>query len=254
MMQEPTLPQGYSLAAFDTLDSTNSELKRRVAQGEAPDRLVVWAIEQTKGRGRRGRSWSGPAGNLMCSILLRANCSLPSAAQLGFVAALAVLDTVRPLLPGRQDIALKWPNDVLVGGRKVSGILLEAGGWMPGAPGWVVVGTGINLMHHPGDTEWPATDVRTEGGRAATAVQALEAYCGAFERWSACWSRDGFEPIRQEWMRNAYGLGDPIVARVEAGTITGRMLGIDPDGSLVLESDAGTECRLAAADILPAEG
>lgn len=253
-MQKPTLPQGYSLAAFDTIDSTNAELKRRVEQGEAPDRLVAWAIEQTKGRGRHGRPWSGPAGNLMCSILLRPNCGLPAAAQLGFVAALAVIDTVRPLLPDRQDIALKWPNDVLVGGRKVSGILLEAGGWMPGAPGWIVVGTGVNLVYHPADTEWPATDVRAEGGRYATAEQALEAYCAAFEHWNARWSREGFDPVRREWTRNAYGLGERIVARTERGTITGRMLGIDPDGSLVLESDAGTECRISAADILPARG
>lgn len=251
MTTTPVLPEGYELAAFETIDSTNAELKRRIGRHAGGDRLVVWSLEQTQGRGRRGRAWSGPSGNLMCSVLLWPQCTLAAASQLSFVAALAALDLVRASLPAERHLSLKWPNDVLVEGRKISGILLEAGGWMPGAPGWIVVGTGVNLCRHPVDTEWPATDIREEGGDAPDPAQALQGFCSAFEAWRARWTRDGFEPIRRQWLEHAHRLGEEIVARMDRDTVNGRFVGIDPDGSLVLKMDDGAERRIAAADIFP---
>lgn len=251
MMTTPVLPEGYELAAFDTIDSTNAELRRRVECQAGADRLVAWSLEQTRGRGRRGRAWSGPSGNLMCSILLWPQCTLAVASQLSFVAALAVFDLVRASLPADRQISLKWPNDVLVEGKKISGILLEAGGWMPGAPGWIVVGTGVNLCRHPVDAEWQATDIRAEGGDAPDPALALEGFCSAFEAWRAVWAGDGFEPIRRRWLEHAHRLGEDILARMDRETVRGRFVGIDPDGSLVLKTDDGAERRISAADIFP---
>lgn len=254
MTGRPVLPEGYSLAAFETIDSTNAELKRRVEGGGASDRLVAWTLEQTSGRGRRGRTWSGPTGNLMCSVLLWPETGLPAAAQLSFVAGLAVLDLVRAGLPEGREASLKWPNDVLVDGRKVSGILLEAGGWMPGAPGWIVVGTGVNLRHHPSDAERPATDIAWEGGEPPSPAAALEIFCEAFERWRCRWANEGFGPVRTRWLGDAHGLGERVVARMDRETVEGRFVGIDSDGSLVLALADGIERRISAADIFPAAG
>lgn len=252
MTPRPVLPEGYALAAFETIDSTNAELKRHIERGKGDDRLVAWSLVQTEGRGRRGRVWSGPSGNLMCSVLLWPQCGLAAASQLSFVAALAVFDLVRASLPADRRISLKWPNDVLVEGKKISGILLEAGGWMPGAAGWIVVGTGVNLCHHPLDTEWPATDIRAEGGEAPGPARALEGFCAAFEAWRVRWASEGFEPIRRRWLDHAHRLGEEVVARMEREAVRGRFMGIDPDGSLVLETDDGAERRISAADIFPA--
>ena len=124
-MLPATLPPGYALIALDEAGSTNDEAKGRAADG-APDGTVVWARMQQAGRGRRGRSWASPPGNLYFSVVLRPACKARSVAQLSFVAALAVHDLVDELLPGRA--RCKWPNDILVDGGKVAGIVLAAGG------------------------------------------------------------------------------------------------------------------------------
>src|SRR5262249_57875706 len=109
------LPPGWTLASFDTIGSTNDEAAQRAGQG-APEGLVVWSLAQAGGRGRRGRTWQSPRGNLYCSTVLRPACPAIRAAQLGFVAALAVVDTIAPLLADGSAVNVKWPHDVLIGG------------------------------------------------------------------------------------------------------------------------------------------
>ena len=145
-MPPAALPQGYALIALDEAGSTNDEAKARAAAG-APDGTVVWARQQRAGRGRRGRDWVSPPGNLYVSVILRPACEARHVAQLSFVAALAVLDLVDGPLPGRA--RCKWPNDILVDGAKVAGILLESALEPGGRVDWVVLGIGVNLASHP---------------------------------------------------------------------------------------------------------
>jgi len=253
MTSHPRLPPGYGLSALDSVDSTNEEAIRRARDG-APAGLVVWALEQTRGRGRRGRLWQGGAGNLMCSVLLRPGAAPGVAAQLGFVAALAVADAAAAMLPAEHDgLRLKWPNDVLARGRKLSGILLEATAAPDGRLAWLVVGVGINLAAHPEGTETPATDIATEGGRAVAPGEGLELWLAAFDRWAAVWADGtGFSRIRAAWLDRAWNLGGRIRVRTGQEDLEGIFAGLDEDGALVLDSGAGAPHRIAAGDVFPA--
>ena len=155
-MREPSLHFDYRLVTVDTVDSTNAEAKRLAAEGEekSPDGTIIWAKEQTDGRGRRGRKWHSPPGNLYCSLILRPDVALAKAAELSFVAGLAVFDALGSVgEPGHQ-VHLKWPNDVLLNGGKVAGILLESIG------DFLAIGIGVNLAHAPGADQVEAGALR----------------------------------------------------------------------------------------------
>ena len=141
MKAAPLLPPFYRLLGFAELDSTNEEAKRQATAG-APEGALVWARAQSAGRGRRGRRWVSEPGNLYLSILLRPSFPPATAAQLGFAAALAVGEAAAAALPAGADVAYKWPNDVLISGRKASGILLESQAAGEGRLDWLVVGIG----------------------------------------------------------------------------------------------------------------
>ena len=144
MSSAPVLPDGWRLVALDSVGSTNDEAAR-LADAAAAEGTVVWAREQTGGRGRRGRSWASPVGNLYTSTILRPDCPAARAAELGFAAALAVADIV----PAGHAVRVKWPNDVLVDGGKVAGILLESAIAQTGAVQHVIAGIGINVGFAP---------------------------------------------------------------------------------------------------------
>lgn len=246
----PVAPAGYTLHGFPSVGSTN-DAALDMARDGAPDRTVVWTSLQTGGRGRRGRPWTAPEGNLAVSILLRPQATPSAAAQLSFATALAVYDTVAPYLPPAMPIRLKWPNDVLVDGRKISGILLEGSG--DGRPGlaWLVIGTGINLIAHPEGTETPATDVAAMTGETVAPATALTAYLSAFDHWHREWLAGGFPPLRDAWRARAQDIGRPVRVRLPREELTGRFIDLDVDGSLVLETAPGVERRIAAGDVFP---
>jgi hypothetical protein len=152
----PQLPQGYVLHAFDRVESTNDEARRLAEQGAAAGAVVV-AAEQVKGRGRHGRAWASPPGNLYASLLLRPDCRIAAAAQLSLVASLALAEALVALAPPDADVRVKWPNDVLVRGAKVAGLLLESASAAHERVAWVVVGSGVNIASAPADTLYPAT-------------------------------------------------------------------------------------------------
>ena len=129
MTTGPQLPPGYVLHALDRVESTNDEARRLAEQG-APAGAVVVAAEQVKGRGRHGRGWDSPRGNLYASLLLRPDCTIAVSAQLSLVASLALAEALVALAPADADVRVKWPNDVLIRGAKVAGLLLESA---PGA-------------------------------------------------------------------------------------------------------------------------
>ncbi|HUC11526.1 MAG TPA: biotin--[acetyl-CoA-carboxylase] ligase [Stellaceae bacterium] len=249
-LPRPLLPAAYRLDLRDTVGSTNDEAKALARDG-AEAGTVVAALEQTAGRGRRGRSWSSPRGNLYASLILRPACSAEHAAQLGFVAAIAVGEALSELAEGRAAVAYKWPNDVLTGSRKIAGILLESETGRDDRLAFLVLGVGVNLASAPSETEFPATSFAAEGWPPPTAQTALAALLRHFEIWAARWQQQGFGPVREAWRACAFALGGQIRARLETATLHGRFVDIDQQGALLLEI-GGELRRISAGDVFPA--
>jgi BirA family biotin operon repressor/biotin-[acetyl-CoA-carboxylase] ligase len=233
------------------IGSTNDALKGRALAGEE-EGLVLRADIQTAGKGRRGRQWASEAGNLYMSILLRPEKAPAEAATLGLVAAIALGRLLRALLT--VPVRLKWPNDVLVDGRKVSGILLESGGVSGGRVEWLVLGVGLNLRHHPAEAIYPTTDLIAAGGPALTPDQAMDLLLNEFRPLYDIWTAGGFAALRAEWLTHCIGLGAYVTARLDREEITGRFEDIDADGTLILAMPDGAVRRVAAGDIFVTPG
>jgi len=235
-----------------TLDSTNAEALRLLAQRTPP--FWVLAERQTAGRGRRARPWISPPGNLAVSLALRLAPEGPSPALRSFTAALALAEALEEVSGHALPLALKWPNDVLLEGRKLSGILLEGRSAGRGAPLDLVVGIGVNLIAAP-----PPGKVAPSGpvpvslleatGRRVTPEALLAALDAAFFAREAQLLAEGFAPIREAWLARAHGLGAPVTARLADGrTLAGCFETVDLAGNLVLKTGHGREI-VSAADI-----
>ncbi|MGD9880513.1 MAG: biotin--[acetyl-CoA-carboxylase] ligase [Reyranella sp.] len=240
MSSPPVLPDGWTLVALDTVGSTNDEAAR-LAEAGAPEGTVVWSREQTGGRGRRGRRWSSPVGNLYTSTILRPACGAPQAAELGFVAALAVADMV----PADRQVRVKWPNDVLVDGGKIAGILLESAVGDGGRVLHVVAGIGVNVGFAP-----QLPEMRYPGAALGGTVEAaLEKLTGALARRLAGWRREGFAAVRANWLAQAGPLGAEVDVRLGEGLVRGRFAGLDPEGALLLDTADGPR-RIVSGELL----
>lgn len=241
-------PAGFGRVVLDAVDSTNDEARRRL---DAGGRGPVWiaARRQLQGRGRERRPWSTERGNLAATLLLPFRGTAGEAARLGFPASLAVAELFDQLAPGVA-VALKWPNDVLLAGRKASGILLENFGPRHDGRLALAVGIGVNLANHPqpGEMRWPATSVAAETGEAPDFDRALGILAQGMDRWLGILDGRGFEAVRMAWLARADRLGQIIEARLPRDTLTGRFSEIDADGALVLETADGTR-RIAAGDV-----
>lgn len=249
---EPILPPGYRLAKHDRIASTNEEA-RRLGRARAPAPFLVWALEQTAGRGRRGRLWASPPGNLYLSLLLRPDCPAKTAAQLSFVAAVALAQSLAAFLPDRAAVSCKWPNDILLGGRKVAGILLESETGEGGGLAFLVIGVGVNLLSSPRDAEFPATSLAEAGAPPPAPARVLERFLADFDDWQRRWREEGFAPVREAWLARASFLGQPIQVRLDTTGFCGRFLDIDAQGALVLDT-GGERRRVAAGAVFPATG
>lgn len=192
----------------------------------------VRADRQTAGRGRRGRQWHDGSGNLMASVLV---LSTGEVQQFSFVAAVALREAIAEV-SGVKTV-LKWPNDLLLDGSKVSGILLERAGAA------LVVGIGVNIALVPSAVDRPALAV---GGTVAALFDALRA---SFAAWRQRWEAEGFAPVRAAWLEGATGLGGRIEARLGAETLTGRFNGLDADGALLLGLADGTVRAIHAGEV-----
>lgn len=212
---------------------------------------MVRADAQTAGRGRRGRTWVSPPGNLYASLLLKPTAPPAEASQLSFVVALAVRDAVVELLPAGAAIACKWPNDVLVDGAKVAGILLESRTGRAGLVDWVIVGTGINVASHPPLADYAATSLQAHGA-AGDAGTCLAAYLRHLDRWYAAWRAHGFSGIRTAWLDRAWRLGQSIKVRLGDKVVEGRFDTLDASGALVLTESGGAARTITAGDVLQA--
>jgi BirA family transcriptional regulator, biotin operon repressor / biotin---[acetyl-CoA-carboxylase] ligase len=244
----PALPEGFHLRHYPTIGSTNDEAKA-LARGGAADGTLVWADEQTAGRGRRGRIWRSPPGNLYLSLVLRPDAAPSRAAQLGFVAALGLGDALAPALRLRY----KWPNDLLADGKKLAGILLESETSTRDSVDFVVVGIGVNIVSAPEDVEFPATSLSAHAIAHVTPPMLLDGFVGHFALWARRWRAEGFAPVRAAWLAAASGLGESVSVRLERSTLSGRFHDLDDDGALVLDAAEGRR-RIAAGDVFPALG
>lgn len=228
------LPAFYACTHLARTGSTNDEAKALAAAG-APEGTLVWADRQTSGRGRRGRAWQSPPGNLYTSLVLRPEAPLGQVGQLSFAAALAIAETVTMLLPAAAAVQCKWPNDVLIDGRKTAGLLLETDSRADGTAAWLVLGFGINVTSYPQGMEFPATSLAACGGTAEVA-EVLARFAERFLAWYGIWQGDGFAPLRAAWLERAAGLGQPIRVRLENHSLEGVFGGLDADGALLLHS------------------
>ncbi len=247
------LDSGYRVFAHEIIDSTNEEARRLAVAGD-PGKCIVWAAEQTAGRGRRGRQWVSKRGNLFASILIRPQASLADASQLSFAAALAVKHTLEVLSDQAVEFALKWPNDVLVDGAKISGILLE-GSAKPATQGgpaqtdYLIIGIGINLQHHPEDTPYPATDMITAAGISLRPEDVATKLTESFDEIYQSWVTNGFDTLRQQWLKAAYRLGQAIEVQQNDNRIKGIMRDLDATGALRIEVEDGKEVTIHAGDV-----
>ena len=240
MTASPQLPPGLRLISFDEIDSTNSEALRRLGGGEPPG-AVFWARRQTAGRGRRGRSWDSPAGNLYATLTVAVPAGRP-AGQFAFVAALAVGDAVRTVLPAGRRVRYKWPNDLLLDSAKLGGILIEGPAGNAG-PAALAVGFGINVASSP-------AGAANLNGAGATVEALLGAICSAFERWADIWESRGFAPLRAAWLADAHGIGGPVEVRFADGRVMhGLFRDVDEHGALVLQPPDRATMRIATGEV-----
>ena len=237
---------------LETTGSTNAEARTRALAGERGP-LWIAARRQSAGRGRRGRVWHSLDGNLFASGLYLVARPPAEAAQLSFVAALAVATVCDDVLGDTSRTRLKWPNDVLVDSRKVAGILLESGA-APDGGLWLAIGVGINLAAAPDEIERPAISL-SEAGASLEREAALEVLASAFDREFQLWSRGGFGAIRDRWLARAHGLGERCVVRLTHETLEGHFGDLGPDGALRLDLASGEHRYISAGEVFfPAPG
>lgn len=237
---------GFRFERHASLGSTNSTAMAAARAGQAGN-LWVLADVQTEGRGRRGRNWASPVGNLFSSVLLIDPGPRERIGELPLVAAVALAEAVDKAVGAFGLARLKWPNDLLIGGAKLSGILLEAEPLADGRLA-VVCGFGVNCASHPDPENYAATDLAALGYRVNPEdMFRCLAQCLA-ERLES-WREDGFGPARKAWLSRALRLGEEIIVRLPAEELVGHFRDIDPRGQLVLAMADGTTRVISAGDV-----
>jgi BirA family biotin operon repressor/biotin-[acetyl-CoA-carboxylase] ligase len=245
MNREATDLAGVRHINYETLGSTNAEA---LALARAGERGPLWvsAKTQSAGRGRRGTHWVSAAGNLYATLLLTQPSSPAVAPQLSFVAALAGHDAITSCAPQLgPDLKVKWPNDLLVGGAKVAGILIEGESERTFA---VAIGMGVNCASHPDNTGYPAADL---AGLGALVVpdSLLEEVARAMQKRLTQWKAGlGFSATRTDWLKRAAGLGETLQVRLRERELSGRFQGLDDAGRLLLDQ-AGRVTPITAGEV-----
>lgn len=220
---------------------------RRAALLDRP--TWIMARSQTSARGRRGRPWVVPKGNLNATLIFKPEATAAEAAKRSFLAANALFQALAIYVPAEK-LSLKWPNDVLLAGGKVAGILLESSGQGPFID-WLAIGIGVNLQHMPEgvtDAAFPPTSLMAEGGWEVAAEDFLATLADAYATQEDKLRHFGFSRIRDDWLANAARLGDVITARTGREDVTGIFDSIDEDGNLVLITGTGPRA-ISAADV-----
>lgn len=243
-------PDGYGRRVLAEVDSTLNEAAR-VASGLSGPEWIL-AHRQTEARGRRGRAWVNPQGNLAATLVMRPQGSADQVALRSFVAALALFDACVAVTGRTAGLALKWPNDVLLNGGKLAGILLESAG-QGGAVSHLAIGIGVNLAEAPPDTALEPGAVRpvslvSETGALVDPETFLSHLAVAYAGWEDRFVTYGFEPVRTAWLARAARLGQVITARTGTSAVTGTFETVDAAGNLVLLTAKG-RVSIPAADV-----
>ena len=230
------------------VDSSNAEALRRIAADAIAGACWFVAKSQDQGRGRQGRPWHSLEGNVFASLAQPALADTMVNAQHSYAAAIAVAESLAAF--GVADVACKWPNDVLAGGAKIAGILLEAAKDTAGRP-WLVIGIGLNVVAAPPmqDVAWPATAMARHLANPPSARVLLEDLAPRLALWSARLGRDGFAPLRAAWMQRAYGVGSRVRMQRSDGLLEGQCLGIDETGGGRVRLDSGAERLVHAGEL-----
>jgi BirA family biotin operon repressor/biotin-[acetyl-CoA-carboxylase] ligase len=243
---------GRSLICLAEIDSTNARVRQLAEEGAAEGTVLI-ADRQSAGRGRLGRRWESPSAvNLYCSILLRPQIPVQQAPQLTFLSAVAVAETLHQLyqLPAR----VKWPNDVLVDGRKIAGLLNEMNAETEQIH-FVILGIGVNLNmaagQFPQELNYPATSVLLETGAAIDRVAFARNFLQRLDRYYGEFLDEGFVPIRRRWESLCDLMNVPVQVDQTPGILRGTVVGLDSDGALRLQLDDGRVERVLAGDVRP---
>ncbi len=225
--------QNWRLQLHEELPSTSDLCRTRAAAG-APAGLAVLAKRQTQGRGSRGREWESPAGNLYLSVLLRPKQPAREAAQWSLLAGVALAEALARWLPASATLQLKWPNDVLLGGAKLAGILIDSGADAAGDIDWLVIGMGANLAVAP-DIPGRAVACLADLGLPPAPEQVARAVLDRIGHWQSVRERDGFAAVRAAWLARGPAPDAPIRFRLADRTLAGSFAGLGDDGSLRLQ-------------------
>lgn len=233
---------------FDEIDSTVVEARRRAERGETGP---VWLIarKQTAGRGRRGRAWVSPEGNLFATYLFATTRPPAEIALLGFATGVAIAEAVEAII-GAGRVTLKWPNDVFIDGAKAAGIMLDSGALESGV--WVALAFGVNLVNSPDAIDQPAISLRAVLPPDALAPEPLAFLAQLrprLEHWAQRLVTEGFEPLRSAWLSRAHALGANVRVVQGETTLEGRVVGLSPCGELELDTADGRRL-IAAGDVL----
>jgi BirA family biotin operon repressor/biotin-[acetyl-CoA-carboxylase] ligase len=240
--QEP-----WRLQIHETIVSTSDLCRTLAARGE-PDGLAVLARQQTGGRGSRGRGWESPSGNLFLSVLLRPDERARDAGQWSLLAGVALAEALAPYLPDPSALRLKWPNDVLLSGAKLAGILVDSAATPSGDVDYLVIGVGANLAVAP-DVPGRAVACVADVAPPPPVEDFARALLARLDAWRLIRARDGFAAIRAAWLRLAAPLGSPTTLRQGERLVEGRLAGLADDGSLLLD-DHGEVAAFTTGEVL----
>lgn len=228
---------------LDAVGSTNDDAKDRARQG-AREGTIVTAARQTAGKGRQGNHWLSEPGNLYMSLILRPKVSPAESGQLSFLAAVALANAVEKLLPAGVKITLKWPNDLLLNGKKAAGILLETEAGSARTVDWLVMGMGLNIAHAPEN----AISIGSLGGHIAP-LDMLHMVRAEIMALYRTWREKGFAPIRTAWLDRAAHKAQEINVRLPHETFRATFLGIDDAGALHVKLPDGQERHIASGEV-----
>jgi len=239
-------PEGYHLVLLDEVDSTMAEAARRAPDIQGP--TWIMARRQTAARGRRGRAWEQAPGNLAATLVYKPWATPREAAKRSFMAANALYESLA-MFTDRTHLALKWPNDVLLNGGKVAGILLESAARGP-VLDWLAVGFGVNLASAPARVagDFRPVSLWSEAGQTVDPREFLAILAGHFATQEAKLDALGFPRIREDWLRHAARIGEEITARTTQGEVRGVFDTVDLDGNLILITATGPQI-IPAADV-----
>lgn len=255
------IADGYRVEGYHTVGSTNAMALERAVAGDQ-GKLWICALKQESGRGRRGRVWESPVGNLAATLLIVGRHEPKLAATMGFVAGLSLADALDEAMPSarisiaadgagdgaRNRFELKWPNDVLADGGKLSGILLEST-ILPDGRFAIAIGIGVNVVAHPQDTPYPATSLHALSS-TLSAEQVFEGLSRAWTRNAAIWDEGrGLNAIRDLWLTRAAGLGGEVAVRLDGEILRGKFDTIDEDCRFVIRAADGSVTKIAAGDV-----